>query len=224
MNESDNRDTNFDNGTNETFIISDTSSALNGTFSFNHLKQNNIRTKRYASSLASPLAENSAIGIILSYIDTTQVDPDKRLSSEVKTTLGYSLVYSKKVTFGLVYTDAARADKDDQFFIGGFQLEVSDNFHLLLDAGFNPNYAVESKSLHSFAAQINFVSDFFLRAGQFYNNSTKLKGYAWGLSWVGPKLSLDYAFRNSEATTGTGSLLLSEEELHEHSFAMSVRF
>lgn len=223
-NENLSRTDGYDDGQEEALIISDTSSALKGTFSFFQRKENNIRNKRYASSIATPLSDRSSFGFLFSYSDTLQVEPNKRLTSNFKTSLGYTFVYNKKVSLGLIYTDIAREDKFDQLIIGGFQFEVSDSFHILADAGFNPNFSVEKYSLHRLGLQMNVFAGLFIRLGQYFDNSTSLKGRSWGASWVGPKLAVDYAYRESSPIDESASFFYKDETLIEHSLALSVRF
>lgn len=224
--ESKDRGSYYPDEENELYIIADTSSAIKGTFLYGHLKEFNIRTKRFASSMASNISSNSALGILLTYTDNYYIDSDKHYKSNFQTSIGYTKLVEKKLSIGIVYNDIARSNKEDQYFIGGVQYELSDNFLIVLDGGFNPNTSYEKKSLTRIGGQVSFPAGIFARFGHFYEKATNLTGNSWGLSWVAPKFAFDYAFRKSKIIDDNISIgpILPEEELIEHSFALSVRF
>lgn len=64
-----------------------------------------------------------------------------------------------------------------------------------------------------------FFSDFFLRAGKFYNSfipflDQRTNGFGFGAGWLGPKLSLDYGFSKITEVSNTFS----------HHFGVTVYF
>ncbi len=57
----------YGDGSNEAFLITDTSSALKGSFSYQHQRENGERRKRLTSSASTHMSKNSSFGVLYRY-------------------------------------------------------------------------------------------------------------------------------------------------------------
>jgi hypothetical protein len=221
--DSDIRSTDFSDGSNEIYLLSDASSTLKGTFSYQRQAENQYRRQRYTSSFASNYGKRTAIGILYRYT----IDEDIRENDEKKFhqgSLGITHIYSEKLSFGAVLVDPFLANKQDARLLGGIQYNLVSNLLLILDYGVNFNDKPHKNSLTKGAVQLNFFKDLFLRAGKFEDRITGLSGNSWGLSWIGPRLALEYAIKNSEVIEEKSDYLLDKEKITESSLSLALIF
>ena len=212
----------FKDGDSEALIIADTSSRLKGTFSYQRQYEDANRRLRYTSSLANNFSEKQSFGLLYRYtIDSTPED-----NSDIfhQFTLGYSYIHSPKLSFGAIIVDPLSTRKDDVRFIAGFHYELLLNIFLLVDFGTNYAYDAQENTLTRTALQLSIFKSLYARVGQSHDKATNLKSNSWGVSWVGPKLSLDYAYKTSQNISKSADYLYQDEQLIEQSLALSVRF
>lgn len=206
----------------EAIVIADTSSKLKGTFSYQYQNEYGERRQRLTSSIASTITKNLSFGILYKYTD--EKDSANQKHKYHSANLGLTYIHSPKLSAGLVFHDAFLADKEEFRILVGVQYQIVDNLIFVLDAGSNTAYSAKDNLLNRYAFQVNFFEHFFLRAGQFYDNAEKEKGQAWGLSWIGPKLSLEYSYKTSNSLNELSQKILKNEKLIEQSFALAIRF
>jgi hypothetical protein len=221
--ESESRPKDFSDGSNETYLLSDASSTLKGTFSYQKQAENQYRRNRYTSSFASNYGKKTAIGILYRYT----IDEDIREDTEKKFhqgSLGISHIYSEKLSFGAVLIDPFLSNKEDARLIGGFQYNLVSSLVIVLDYGVNFNDKPHENTVTKGALQLNFFKDLFLRAGRFEDKIMGLSGNSWGLSWIGPRLALEYAIKKSEVTDEKSDYLLDEEQITESSLSVAIIF
>lgn len=213
------RDSEFEEMENQIFLITDTSSALKGGFSYQTISENGDSRKRFTSSASSNLGKNTAAGIIYRY---TEEDAEHH---EVyhQAVFGITHIVNERLTAGAILVDPFLANREDVLSAAGVQYQLTPNFALIGDAGANYKDEPEENNYYAVAAQAQFFKKFFLRFGQFENNAENLRGHSWGLSWVGPRLSFDYATRRSEVFKDI-SPLNKGEKIIDHSFALTLVF
>lgn len=213
------RSDDYTDGSNQLFLVTDTSSTLKGGFSYQTQKENGESRKRITSSASTNLGKSSSFGILYRY---TEEDVESHKVYH-QATLGYTYVYDKDLTFGAILVDPFLANKEDALAVGGLQYSVASSLLLMLDAGANYNDEPEKNTLARGALQARFFKNFYLKYGQFHNKIKGLEGTSWGLSWIGPRLALEYARKVSQALEDENQLF-SGEEIVEHSFAASLVF
>ncbi len=130
---------------------------------------------------------------------------------------------TQRLTLGAILEDPFLANKEDTKVAGGFQFTLTKNFLILGDIGAKYNDEPEDNNFWKAAAQAQFFKRFYLKYGRFEDKIEKLRGNSWGLSWIGPKLGLEYAFRKSKAFEDSENFF-DHEEIEEHSFALSLVF
>lgn len=213
----------FSNGSDQMYLLSDSSGQIKGTFSYQEKAENQFNRKRYTSSLASNSGKKTAFGILYRYT----IDEDSILNEENKFhqgVFGFTHIYSPELTFGGVVIDPFLSNKQDARVILGFQYQLTSNFHLIVDGGTNFNDDSSKNTLSRGALQVNFFRDLFLRTGKFHDNAANLKGSSWGVSWIGPRLSFEYAYKTSEVIQDKTDYLLRGEQIIESSLSLAIVF
>jgi hypothetical protein len=222
-NEAKTRTKDFSDGSNEIYLLSDASSTLKGTFSYQKQAENQFRRQRFTSSFASNYGKRTAIGILYRYtIDEEIRDNDEKKFHQGS--IGITHILSEKLSFGAVLVDPFLSNKEDARLIGGAQYNLFSNLLLILDYGVNFNDKPHENTVTKGAVQLNFFRDLFLRGGRFEDKITGLSGNSWGLSWIGPRIALEYAIKNSEVIDEKSDYLLEEEKITESSLSLAVIF
>ena len=220
---SPNRTENFSNGSNQMYLLSDSSGQIKGTFSYQDQAENQYTRKRYTSSLAANSGKKTSFGILYRYT----IDNDSLLDEENifhQGVLGFTHIHSPSLTFGGVIIDPFLSNKEDARVILGFQYQLTSNFYLIVDGGTNFNEDSEENTVSRGALQVNFFKDLFLRTGKFHDNASNLKGSSWGISWIGPRLSFEYAYKTSEVIQDKTDYLIKNEQIVESSLSMAIIF
>lgn len=217
------RTSDFSTGNDQMYLISDSTTQLKGTFSYQDQADNQFTRKRFTSSLASNVTRNTSVGILYRYT----MDHDKIIDEDDnfhQAILGFTHINSSKLSFGGTLVDPFLSNKEDARVILGIQYSLTENLLFLLDAGTNFNDKPNDNTLYKGALQLNFFKDLFLRGGQFYDRASHLKGAAWGISWIGPRLSLEYATKTSEVLEDYSDYLFKGEKIIESSVSIAIVF
>lgn len=212
----------FKDGDFETLVLSDTSAAYRGTFSYQRQRENSFKRIRYTSSLSTHLAPRHAIGMIYRYtIDSTPLDHSDVYHQFV---FGYTFIDSKALSLGLVIVDPFYTKKQDTKAQVGLNYEVFHNLYVLADYGIYYANDKDDRNFNKYGIQISILKNIFVRIGQSYDNYNNEKAQSWGFSWVGPKMTLEYAYKNTELISKKAEYLINNETMIEQSLALSVRF
>jgi len=184
------------------------------------LKKKTTKAEQDSQALLQQIwVKNASFGVLYRY---TEEDAQKHKVYH-QATFGLTYLYNEKLSIGAILVDPFLANKTDALAAIGIQYNVAQNFIFMADAGANFATEPETENLLRAAVQAQFFSDLFLKYGQFKNKITGLEGSSWGLSWIGPRLSLEYALKESKVFEAD-SQLLENEEIKEHSFALSLVF
>jgi hypothetical protein len=71
--------------------------------------------------------------------------------------------------------------------------------------------------------QIKVLDDFYLRVGGFNDKARLETGSGFGLAWIQPRLSFEFAIKNTKRAQDT-TLQQTDATFKESSFAASIRF
>jgi hypothetical protein len=220
--ESDGRSRGFSDGSSQMYLLSDSTTALKGTFSYQDHSEQHSRRRRFTSSLASNSGKKTAFGVLYRYtIDQYSDDEEKKFHQGV---LGFTHIYSEQLVIGGILVDPFLSNKEDAKTVIGMQYSLTSNFFLIIDSGANFNDDPEENTLFRGALQVNFLKDLYLRAGQFHDKTTNLKGNSWGISWIGPRLSFEYAYKTSEIISEDADYIFKDEQLIETSVSIAIVF
>jgi hypothetical protein len=205
----------------ELHIVTDTSSVLKGSVS--HFYNNDFGNTRRRSSLSmsGPVNKKTAMGLIYHFSQDRINDIESEYS---RFDLGLIHVYSEEISLGAVLQDAAGATGDQRKFIGGLHYNLTNLISLILDYEIDINGDKEKDNANRFAIQLSATESIFLRGGMFNDFINYEKGTSYGLSWVGPKLSIDLGVKKLQVTkSSTEKNLYKDDEITQASIAMSLR-
>lgn len=212
----------FSDGSSQMYLLSDSTTALKGTFSYQDHSENSGRRKRLTSSVANNSGKKTAFGILYRYtMDEYSDNTEKNYHQGI---LGFTHIYSDQLIIGGTIVDPFLANKEDARTTLGFQYSLTENLFLMLDGGSNFNDDPEENTFFRSALQINFLKGLYLRAGQYHDKINNLKGKSWGISWIGPRLSLEYAYKTSEIISENADYIFQDEQLIETSFSIAIIF
>ncbi len=207
-------------------FASDHSGQLKGGISYQNQRENGYTRTRYTLHGASMTGKNSSVGILYRYTEDER--PERFHKNQHKTfnqlVLGSTVVLTDDLTFGLVVVDPTKSNKGDERILTGFQYSITQKFLLLADAGMQQSRSFQSRYLWRAAVQFNLFSDFYIRAGKFYDHITFFEGSGWGVSWIGPKLGLEFSQKFSERLPEKNTYLFEKEKIVDTTLSAVVRF
>ena len=202
------------------FIASDSKGRLKGSASYHKYKEKNSQSKRWAIAMASPFGESSAIGFNYS---TTKKKKDNETSEYSHLVFGLSHILDESFAFGFTIQDPFKKGVEYYPTLIGIQYSYKRLITLMADVGGKFNLDFEGDSMYKVAAQIKVFEDFFLRIGTNLDNSQNEKITGVGIGWVQPKLSIDFAMKNTKSSNSTAENL-QPTDIKENSFSLSYRF
>ena len=173
---------------------------------------------------AAPVGADAAVGLSYNYIqDRLPKTYGDRSRVHHQMRLGSTFIVSDKTVVGLVMVDPTRTNPGDERILLGLQQGITESIMFIADVGSQYSKNVQEKSLWSVALQANVFSDFFLRAGRNYDNITKFRTTGWGISWIGPRLGLEFAQKFSDSF-GSNTYIYKKESLVDTSISALVKF
>ena len=95
---------------------------------------------------------------------------------------------------------------------------------LAVDIGSGDMANHEKESFTKWNFQLQTFSNIFIRYGQLYDKYANHSGIGYGLSWVGPRLALDIAYKNVEIIDLNTDMFYEDESFSETSLALTVLF
>ncbi len=210
--------------TNYAVIASDSSKALKGSISYVKAKAGEENYKQLSTSFASTIGRRSSLGFTYQKMERE----DLYLGLKTKTdyqqfNVGVFHAITPSFSLGLVAVDVLQKSPNNNKAILGLQYQYQDYVALMLDAGADYNGQFSDRSLVRGAIQFKVLTNVYLRAGMFDDKIAKESGSGFGLSWIQPKLALNFAIRN---VTLEDDIELRQEaqDVKETSFSVSYRF
>lgn len=207
-------------------FASDHSGNVKGGISFQNQKENGFERTRYTLHGASMAGKNASVGLLYRYTEDER--PEQYSTKKHKTfhqlVIGSTLIASDDLTIGFVVVDPTKSNKGDERLLTGFQYNITQKFLLLADAGMQQSRSLQSRYLWRAAVQFNLFSDFYIRAGKFYDHITFFEGSGWGISWIGPKLGIEFAQKFSERIPEKNTYLLDKEKIVDTTLSAVLRF
>lgn len=205
-------------------FLADHSGPVKGGMAYITQDENNFERERIVLHGAAPMSPNMSMGVSYNYIqDNLPSTFQDRHKIHHQASIGVTNIIDEDTILGLVVLDPTRTTPGEERAIAGFQYSVANRFILIGDIGAQYTKDVSEKYLWSAALQLNIFSDFFVRAGRFYDNIRELKGTGWGVSWIGPRLGVEFAQKYSEQF-GSGSYIYPKEKLVDTSLSAIIKF
>ncbi|MDO9182652.1 MAG: hypothetical protein Q7U04_09600 [Bacteriovorax sp.] len=205
------------------FVLSDANPSLSGSLSYVNQEEDIYKRKRWGLTFSSPLAEKSAFGISV----RQSIDENSLTKTSIKyyqTVLGVTHAIDEKLSVGIVAYDPFKSKGSETKAMVGFQYVLMSYITGSFD--FGGDYYSDSISktlLYKGSIQIKVLDDFFLRFGGFNDKSRSEKGSGYGLAWNQPRLSFEFALKNTNREKNL-AINQSESSFKETSFSGSLKF
>ena len=206
------------------FFVSDHDGPLKGGVAYISQQENNFERKQIVAHGASALGERTALGLAYRNLtDTLPQGVSDRHKVSHQVTLGMTQILDDSTTLGLVLIDPTRTYRGEERLLTGFQFTFASRFNLIADIGAQYTKNMMDKHLWRVALQVQLFDDFFFRAGQFYDNIRANKGSGWGVSWIGPKLGVEFAQKFTDQF-GEDGYIYEGESLVDTSLSAIIKF
>lgn len=205
------------------FVVSDGNPSLSGSLSYVTQEEENIKRKRWGTSISSPLSDKSAFGV--SVRQTSDENTTTHITQKYyQTVLGVTHSIDEKVSLGVVAYDPFKSKGHETKALVGIQYVLLNYITAAVDLGGDYTSNDLSKTLlYKGALQVKVLDDFFLRFGGFNDKARAEKGSGLGLGWVQPRLSFEFAIKTTKRASDIG-LNQTDSNFKETSFAASIRF
>jgi hypothetical protein len=205
------------------FVMADANPSLSGSLSYVNQEEDIFKRKRWGITLSSPMSDKSAFG--LSVRQTNDENTATKTSQKYyQTVLGITHSIDEKFSLGIVAYDPFKSRGDETKALLGVQYILMSYITAAFDFGGNYYSDEISKTLiYRGALQIKVLDDFYLRFGSFNDKSRGENGSGYGLAWMQPRLSFEFALKNTKRSKDI-NLNQSEASFHETSFSGSIRF
>ncbi len=175
-------------------FISDQDGPVKGGFAYLTQDENSYQRKQMIIHSAAPVDDKTALGISYRYIqDKLPGFSRNHQSVGHQMTAGISRVIDDSTIIALVLTDPTRSRVGEERVTAGLQYAFASRFTLMADIGTQYTKDVKHKYVWKSALQLQLFDDFFFRGGAFNDNIRGQKGTSWGISWIGPKLGVEFA-------------------------------
>jgi hypothetical protein len=205
-------------------FVSDNDGPLKGGFAYLTQNENDHQRKQLVGHTAASIGSTAAFGVTYKYLtDTLPQGENNRHRVQHLMTLGMSYIIDNDTSLGLVLNDPTLSSSGEERLIGGFQYALASRLTLMADIGTQFTQDVKQNHLWRAAAQLQLFDDFFFRVGQFHDHIRGEKGHGWGLSWVGPRLGVEFAQKISEQFRKEG-YLYKGEGLMDTSLSAIIKF
>ncbi len=209
---------------NMALIITDTSKAVKGSFGYIKQRFGEHKEERFSVASAHMISDHTGIGVQFHHIKETN-NPFLAENSEKydQVNFGSYHIVNKNLTMGVMVVDPFKKRRGQSRGILGLQYVFHNMLAFMADVGADYNQDLSSTLFYKLGAQINFFADFYVRAGHFNDKSESEKGNGVGISWIGPRLSFDIAYKTTKPIDSQYSELQAGENLKELSFSLTMQ-
>jgi len=205
------------------FVLADGNPNLAGSVSFSKQEEANMERQRWGLSLSSLAGERSAFGV------SVRSSNDKNKLTDVtskyyQTVIGITHAVDEKSSMGITVVDPFKSIAHETKILIGVQLLALNYITLNADFGGDYNAIDVSKAvIYKGSMQVKVLDDFYVRFGGFNDKIKKESGNGYGLAWVQPRLSFEFAYKNTKSSADA-LLGTSEFRTKETSLSASIRF
>jgi len=203
------------------YILSDTTSGMNGAFAYQYRKEENGSRVRYSTSLSKPYGRSTGLGVIVNYSNENSTLIN---DSYFHFVLGLMTVTNEDLIFGLTIVDPSQEVAEYFKYTAGVQYTLNSLVNIVFDIGSGDVENYGDEAFIRWSVQLQAFMNTFLRYGTFHDQMLNRKGTALGLSWNGPRFSFDYSHKLSSIIYDSDDNVLKDEELLETSFGITVKF
>lgn len=220
LNRSSERSSGYPSGSKHLYSISDVSSPLKGGLSLQKQSENGMERLRFASSASSLIGKDTAMGIIYRYTQEEDREDENTFHQAI---IGLTHIYNNNLSMGLRIKDPFTSKRYDDSITAGIQYSLIGTVQLILDYETRLLEDFNKENSTKAALQAALTNSIFLRYSQETNTLNKYNAVAWGASWIGPKLSLEYANRTKTYNKDFGDFFKDEQHF-ESSLSLALVF
>lgn len=208
-----------------TVITSDGAQRVKGSFSYTVQNHDRGYRKRIAAATAYPMSKRSSVGFTYRYTkDTPYINGvEQKLTTHNQMVVGFYHQVKNYFSLGMTFTDPFKNVENETIALAGGQLSYQDMITFMFDAGANYYEDMADTFLYRGGLQLKMLSDFLLRFGYSRDNGKKESSNSMGITWVSPRLILNFALRNIKVDQDE-LLNQRQEKIRESSFSMSLHF
>lgn len=206
-------------------IVADTTKDLNGALAFIKQKQNGEEKITYASAFSALVGKKSSFGLNYAHVQENFEDFSGAVQSEKYNQIGAGITHTISPTWTVAVsgTDILGAVEKDRRVFFGAQFNYDNLLLLMFDLGTDYKEELNGSSIARAAIQISLLKDVVIRVGAFDDKKLLSNGTGFGLAWIQPKLSFDFAL-NSYDLKENRRFLQTPQKVRETTFALSYRF
>lgn len=205
------------------FVVADGNSNLSGSLSYVTQEEGIYKRSRWGLSSSAPLSKESAFGVSIrrSKDENTLTKNEQTYYQSV---FGVIHALSDKTSLGILAYDAFNSKGNERNAYVGIQHLLLDYITFAADLGGDYNADEISESLiYRGALQIRILNDFYMRFGTFNNKGREERGNGMGLSWIQPRLALEFALKNTKQSANIAKNT-TDMKTKETSFSVALRF
>ncbi len=204
-------------------VFADGNPSLSGSISYISQVEDIYKRKRWGLTLSGPTSEKSSMGISIRKSEDQNTSTNKT-DKYYQSVLGITHAVDEKFTIGIIAYDPFKSKSHETKAMIGLQYVLMNYITGAFDFGGDYTANEISKTLiYKAALQFKVLDDFFLSFGGFNDRIRSEKGNGFGLSWIQPRLSFEFAIKNT-SRNGDPSIALPETKFKETSLAASLRF
>lgn len=206
-------------------IISDSNPTMSGTAHYIKTEEGFSERKRFGLTLSSIIGKKSAMGF--AYRKTTDTIGTSALSKTEnkyqQMSAGVLHVVDPQLTFGAIIIDPFKTNPKESKAYFGFQYNFMAPIAIIGDMGSKWDEDLSGNLIYRGALQFTVFNDFYIRVGMFNDKGNSERGNSIGAAWVQPRLSLDFAIKNTKILANTLKAQ-NAYDLKETTFGLSLRF
>ena len=203
-------------------IASDAKARSAASASYVKHTEDGVERKQIAGGFAYRAGPVSSFGVSYKMTED-QFLTDATTKKTKQVTFGASHILSDALSIGFVVVDPFQEIPRDTKGIMGIQYTYKNFISLFGDVGSNYNNELSTSLLYRGGIQFGLFGALFLRVGAYRDRSIREKGNGIGLSWIQPKLMLDFAIKNYEQVA-FAEIGNSDRKAKESSISLSFRF
>lgn len=206
-------------------ILSDTKGTIKGAAGYIKMQQEFKKRERFVFSSAMASGKKTAMGLTFrSSKDKSGMDETSVQNHDYnQVVFGVTQILSENFSLGMVLIDPFKEYPNDTRAVIGIQYDFDDFVFFLMDLGADYNRPLSETILYRAALNIRMLENVFLRFGLYEDKGFYERGNGLGVSWVQPRLSFDFSFKNTVLLFNS-ILLQQERQIKETSFSLSYRF
>jgi hypothetical protein len=205
-------------------FLADNSNQVKGGVAYIFQDENNFERNRMVLHGAAPISPTTAMGVNYSYLkDSLPNTFQRRHRTHHQASIGLTHILDERTSIGLLVQDLTRTTPGEERILAGLQYSLTDRLIVIGDAGAQYSKNFSEKYLWRGSIQLNLFSDVFLRVGRFYDNIQKIKGTGWGVSWMGPRLGIEFSQLYSQQFD-SGFYIFKDEKLVDTAVSAVIKF